>query len=84
MNNEIMTQLKNMDDRIYSELQTIYALVFINENHKKIDVVELDNLIKEYSKTSTMIYLECLMLFRLDIYKGKSYDETFKKFLEGK
>lgn len=80
MNNETITQLKTQNNHIYSELQCIFSLVLLNEN-QKIDLCELKKLIEDYSKTSTMTYLECLILFRIDIYKGKSYKDTFNKFL---
>ena len=83
MNNETITQLKTLNNNIYVELQTIFSLVLLNEN-KKIDLIELKKLIDDYSKISTMSYLECLILFRIDIYKGKSYEETFNKFLYNK
>lgn len=81
MNNETITQLKTLNNHIYAELQTIFSLVLLNEN-KKIDLIELKKLIDDYSKTSTMSYLECLILFRIDVYKSKSYEKTFNKFLK--
>lgn len=65
------------------EIHSIYKLVLMNENIQ-IDLDELKKLIKNYAKSSTMGYLECLALFRIDIYKGKSYKETFNKFLYNK
>lgn len=65
------------------EIHSIYKLVLMNENIQ-IDLSELKELIKKYAESSTMSYLECLILFRIDIYKGKSYLETFNKFLNNK
>lgn len=79
MNNNM---IKNSNKEI-AELKSICGLVYLNEK-LKIDLSELKTLIEDYSKISTMSYLECLILFRIDIYKGKSYIETYNKFLYNK
>lgn len=74
--------IKGLDEEL-SELKTIGGLVYLNEG-KMVDLSELRKLIEDYSTTSTMSYLDCLILFRMDIYKGKLYEDTFNKFLNNK
>lgn len=79
----INDDIKYMTDKELAEYQSICGLVYLKED-KHIDVLELKKLIMDYASRSTMSYQECLILFRIDIFKNKSYQETFNKFLNNK
>jgi len=79
----MINNIKPMTDKELAEYQSIYGLVYLQEN-KHIDVMKLRDLIIDYASRSTMSYQECLVLFRIDIYKSKSYEDTFNKFLYNK
>jgi hypothetical protein len=80
MNGELNIMI---NEKVYKELRSIRKLIYLQENFR-IDIYELNELITNFCKTTSLSHIDCLIIFRIDIFKGKKYQDTFNKFLYNK